>query len=70
VLFLLPVLIGLILTNTPRWARVAGVIAWLLSNIQALDPGTAYPTALAATGLAVGTVFVIGARSRVSTRST
>jgi hypothetical protein len=63
VLFLLPVLIGLILTNTPPWARVAGVVAWGLAAAQALDPLTAYPSALAATILAVSTVVAIGARS-------
>ena len=63
VVFLLPVLIGLILTDTPPWARAAGVLAWILAAAQALDPSTAYPSALAATILAVSAVIWIGARS-------
>jgi alpha-1,2-mannosyltransferase len=63
VLFLLPVLIGLILTSTPPWARACGMLAWLLAAAQALDPATAYPSALVATMLAVSAVTWIGARS-------
>ncbi|HVR88236.1 MAG TPA: glycosyltransferase 87 family protein [Candidatus Limnocylindria bacterium] len=59
VLFLLPLAVLLVLGDTPPWARVAGIAAWVLADLQALDPLTAYPSALLATALGVGAVFAV-----------
>ena len=61
VLFLLPLVVLLVLGDTPPLARVAGIAAWALADIQAFDPLTAYPTALVATAIGVGAVFALAA---------
>ncbi len=62
VLFSLPLVVLLALGNVPSWARVTATIAWLLIQLQAFDPATAFPSAMIGTAIAVGSAMALGDR--------
>jgi hypothetical protein len=61
----LPVIVWISLGRVAVSARLAGLAAWLLIDLQALDPDTVVPTALIGTVLAVGTTITIGGGTHV-----
>ena len=60
----LPVLVRLALGVPSRAATVAGWTAWLLIEVQALDPDTRVPSALLGTLIAVGATIAVATRER------
>lgn len=62
-ILVLPVLVWVGLGAVPVAARVAALWAWILIDLQAFDPETAIPTALAGTAVAVATTIGIGVRA-------
>jgi alpha-1,2-mannosyltransferase len=58
----LPVLVWIGLGRVPLWSRLAALAAWVLIDIQALDPDTLLPSALVGTALAVAATIGTAAR--------
>lgn len=59
----LPLIAWIGLGTVPVMARLAALAAWILIDIQALDPATTVPTTLLGTAIAVGTTIAIGVRA-------
>ncbi|HEV2009863.1 MAG TPA: hypothetical protein VGS17_02405, partial [Candidatus Limnocylindria bacterium] len=62
-ILVLPVVVWMGLGSAPVLARLAAFAAWMLIDLQALDPDTVAPTALIGTAIAVGATIAIGLRS-------